>query len=95
MNEVQKFRQVKEITPLILDKLLKSQLEVSTLTTRNIYCPYCGYMIEKVYSDISGHKEVYCQKCKQKYVINLGYFRRQKYLPYFKVTFPDKNKMVR
>ena len=95
MNEVQKFRQTKEISPIVLEKLIKSKLEVSTLTTRDIYCPYCGFRIERVFSDISGHKQVYCKKCKEEYIINLGYFRRQKRLPYFKIKFPNKNKIDR
>lgn len=95
MNKVQSFRQTSELTAVVLDKLLKSKEETEKLTTRNIYCPFCGYLVEKVFSDISGHKQVYCKKCKEEYVINLGYFRSQKRRNYFSIIFPDKQKTQR
>lgn len=95
MSNVQQFRQTKELEPLVLDKLMKSEQEVSELSMRNITCPYCGYLVEKVFSDISGHKLVYCKKCKEEYVINLGYFRKQKKQKYFKITFPDHTRQIR
>lgn len=41
-------------------------------------CPYCGFLVERVFSDASGHKMIYCKKCKEEYPVNLGYFRRMK-----------------
>jgi len=34
------------------------------------YCPYCGYLVERVFSDITGHKTVFCKKCKEEYPAN-------------------------
>ena len=59
-------------------KLTASQKETVTLTLREIRCPYCDFLVEKVFSDVAGHKMVYCRKCKVEYPINLGYFRRMK-----------------
>ena len=92
MNEVRTHYCNKEMPPDILEKLKKSTQEAQDLTMRDIRCPYCGYIVDKVFSDVSGHKQVYCQKCKNQYFINLGYFRRQHKLPYFKISFPDKPK---
>lgn len=104
MGTVQHFRQTKELTTAVMENLKKSKKEADKLTIRNIYCPYCGYLVEKVFSDISGHKLVYCKKCKEEYIINFGYFRRQRYFNYFKafilkkhrkICFFDKNRMKR
>ena len=45
-------------------KLTASQKETVTLTLREIRCPYCDFLVEKVFSDVAGHKMVYCRKCK-------------------------------
>ena len=95
MNNVQAFRQKEELSPAVMLKLLKSKPETEHLAMRDIRCPFCGFLVEKVFSDISGHKQIYCKKCKQEYVINLGYFRRQKRKPYFRVTFPYKGRQNR
>lgn len=95
MNGVQTFRQKQALSPTVLDKLIKSREETETLSIRDIRCPFCGYLVEKVFSDISGHKQIYCKKCKQEYIINLGYFRRQKQKPHFRITFPDKGRQNR
>lgn len=92
MSNAQTFRQLKVLTPEVMEKLLKSKQEAELLTMRDIHCPYCGYLVDKVCSDISGHKQIYCKKCKQEYLINLGYFRRQKKLKYCVIKFPDKSK---
>ena len=47
---------------------------------RDINCPFCGYLVERVFSDISGHKMIFCKKCKEEYPVNLGYFRRMRVL---------------
>ena len=59
-------------------KLTASRKETVTLTLREIRCPYCDFLVEKVFSDAAGHKMVYCRKCKSEYPINLGCFRRMK-----------------
>ncbi len=56
-------------------KLKASMDETSILTMREIHCAYCGFLVEKVFSDVSGHKMVYCRKCKTEYPVNLEYFR--------------------
>lgn len=91
MIEVHTYKQTKEITPAIMDKLVKSKQESADLEMRNILCPYCGFVVEKVFSDAAGHKQVFCRKCKQEYIINLGYFRKQKHFKYFRLSIPDDN----
>lgn len=66
------------ITPDKSRKLSASRKEAAALTLREIRCPYCDFLVEKVFSDVTGHKMVYCRKCKTEYPINLGYFRRMK-----------------
>lgn len=61
-----------------LRRLELSREESAGLELREIRCPYCGFLIDKVFSDASGHKMVTCRKCKERYAINLGYFRRIK-----------------
>lgn len=39
-------------------KLTASQKETVTLTLREIRCPYCDFLVEKVFSDVAGHKMV-------------------------------------
>ncbi len=95
MNSSQTIYATQKLTPLVQEKLLKSQEEAENLVMRDIRCPYCGFLVEKVFSDIFGHKQVYCKKCKREYIINLGYFRRQKKKQYFKMVFPDKGQSER
>ena len=95
MDGIHTLRQTKELTSDVLSKLLKSKEETEELTMREIRCPFCGFLVEKVFSDISGHKEIFCKKCKMKYVINLGYFRRQNKKHGFKICFPDKGRQIR
>lgn len=57
-------------------KLQLSRAETEELHLREIHCPYCGYLVERVFSDAAGHKMVFCKKCKAEYPVNLGYFRR-------------------
>jgi len=61
-----------------LYKLRLSQSETEGLFLREIRCPYCGFLIDKVFSDAAGHKMITCRKCKGEYPINLGYFRSVK-----------------
>lgn len=58
-----------------LCRLERSKEESAGLTLREIHCPYCGFLIDKVFSDATGHKMITCRKCKSEYPINLGYFR--------------------
>ena len=59
-------------------KLMLSKSEIHGLTLREIRCPYCNFLVERVFSDVTGHKMVYCKKCKSEYPVNLGYFRRMR-----------------
>ena len=56
--------------------LIKSRIETDTLKERELLCPECGFRIQTIYSDASGHLRVKCPKCKGIYVLNLAYFRR-------------------
>lgn len=78
MTQVRAYHQKAEISAEVQQKLSKSKAETDGLTLRDIYCPLCGYLVERVFSDISGHKMVFCKKCKEEYPVNLGYFRRMK-----------------
>ena len=65
-----------EVTPDIKRKLLLSRMEAASLTERDILCPVCGFRIQRVYSDATGHLSVKCKKCKNIHVLNLAYFRK-------------------
>ena len=52
--------------------------ECKDLTERDIKCPYCGHSLHGVFSDISGHLRVKCNRCKANMVLNVAYFRRQR-----------------
>ena len=78
MSEVRAYHQKRELSDETRRKLSDSKQEAAALTLRDIYCPYCGYLVERVFSDITGHKMIFCKKCKEEYPINLGYFRRMK-----------------
>lgn len=75
MNMVQTYRQT-SVSQDALYKLRLSSQETEGLSLRDIRCPYCGYLVERVFSDATGHKMVHCRKCKEEYPVNLGYFRR-------------------
>ena len=76
-------------------KLTASQKETVTLTLREIRCPYCDFLVEKVFSDVAGHKMVYCRKCKEEYPMNLGYFRRMKNRQAARLLFSKKTRQKR
>lgn len=59
-------------------KIDLSRKEVDGLTLRDVKCPYCGFVISRVYPDVQGHIMAKCQKCKNVMTLNLAYFRRQK-----------------
>ena len=62
----------------ILEKILLSQKEVEGMQKRDLRCPICGYRIQGVFADRTGHAEVKCRKCKFEGPLNLAYFRRQR-----------------
>ena len=64
--------------PEILRLLELSRAEVEDMSPRDLRCPICGFRIQSVYADRSGHINVKCQKCKFIGTLNLAYFRRQK-----------------
>ena len=66
------------IPPDVRRKLLQSRIEADELSQREIRCPHCGFLIQKVYSDATGHLSIKCQKCKSVSVLNLAYFRKAK-----------------
>jgi phage FluMu protein Com len=59
-------------------KLLLSRIEAEDLQERDLFCPVCGFRIQTLYSDASGHLRVKCPKCKGIHILNLAYFRRIK-----------------
>ena len=75
MNAVRAYHQ-SAVSEENLHKLRLSKSETEGLFLRDIHCPYCGYLVERVFSDITGHKMIFCKKCKEEYPVNLGYFRR-------------------
>lgn len=77
MNTVRTYHQ-RDLSTENRRKLQLSRSEIEGLRLREIQCPYCGYLVERVFSDATGHKMVYCKKCKEEYPVNLGYFRRVK-----------------
>lgn len=65
-----------QIAPDVRKRLLLSRMEAETLKERDIFCPTCGFKIQRVFSDATGHLSVKCQKCKNIHILNLAYFRR-------------------
>ena len=56
MRQATVHRQQRQLTPDTSHKLNASRKEASVLTLREIHCPYCDFLVEKVFSDITGHK---------------------------------------
>ena len=56
--------QAVRMTPEVQHRLLKSRIEAETLKERDLLCPVCGYRIQRVYSDATGHLSVKCQNAK-------------------------------
>ena len=67
-----------QASPANSRKLLLSRIEAETLQERDLLCPVCGFRIQTLYSDISGHLRVECPKCKGIHILNLAYFRKIK-----------------
>lgn len=53
-----------QVAPEIQKRLLLSRVEAESLKERDILCPTCGFRIQRVFSDATGHLSVKCQKCK-------------------------------
>lgn len=71
--------------------LEKSALETKGMTLRDIRCPYCGFLIARVYSDVQGHYLARCKKCKREQPLNLAYFRSQKGIRRLKLKYYGKD----
>lgn len=67
---------VASVSPEVQERLRLSRLEAEALWERDICCPTCGFRIQRVYSDATGHLSVKCQKCKNVHILNLACFRR-------------------
>ena len=79
MNEVGRQYSQRYLSPLDVQKKLRlSASEIGDLKPRDVKCPYCGFVVSKVYADIKGHMLMKCRKCKNEAIINLAYFRKQK-----------------
>lgn len=74
--------QAMKMTPEVRQRLLQSRIEAETLRERDLFCPVCGYRIQRVYSDATGHLSVKCQKCKSINILNLAYFRKIRHRKY-------------
>lgn len=59
----------------VIKKLKTSKAEVATLTKRDLLCPNCRFRIDTLFSDVRGHIQVKCKKCKNEYIMNVAYFR--------------------
>lgn len=64
--------------PEVQAKLELSVKEAEGLKERTIYCPACHFRIDGIFEDCTGHRRIWCRKCKKFYIINLAYFRLQK-----------------
>lgn len=65
-------------SPEVLRLLELSWNEVSGMEEWDLKCPICGFRVEGVYADRTGHANIKCRKCKFSGPVNLAYFRRQK-----------------
>ena len=71
-----------QVEPEIQKRLLLSRVEAESLKERDILCPTCGFRIQRVFSDATGHLSVKCQKCKNVHILNLAFFRRIRSIGY-------------
>ena len=64
-----------QVAPEIEKRLLLSRVEAESLKKSVIFsAPTCGFRIQRVFSDATGHLSVKCQKCKNVHILNLAYF---------------------
>ena len=54
-----------QVAPEIQKRLLLSRVEAESLKERDILCPTCGFRIQRVFSDATGHLSVKCQKMQE------------------------------
>ena len=60
-----------QVAPEIQKRLLLSRVEAESLKERDILCPTCGFRIQRVFSDATGHLSVKCQKCKNVHILEI------------------------
>ena len=70
------------LTPELLEKVQQSEKESEGLTKRAVRCPYCSFLLDYVFSDATGHREIRCPKCKSITIMNMAYFRTVKQRKY-------------
>ncbi len=99
-SSVRQYRQ-HEVSPEDKERLRLSMAGLEGIVFRDIRCPYCGFLVAKMGSDVrSGHKQVRCGKCKESFVIDFRYFRTMKkrdpYKPFrLRLVDPPKKRQVR
>lgn len=49
----------RKLSPDVSRRLSDSRRQSAALTLREIHCPFCSFLVEKVFSDAAGHKMVY------------------------------------
>ena len=59
--------------PPRIQKLLDiCEQEVLDLTLREVKCPKCNFVIDRGFSDVSGHFLSKCPKCKAQYIMRFN-----------------------
>ena len=53
-------------------KSLLCKQEPRHLSIRELRCPKCGFLLQKIYSDARGHVSIKCTKCKQVSIMNIS-----------------------
>ena len=74
-----KTERMKPMPPELRRRVECSLQESYDLEERKLRCPYCGFLIQTLYSDCSGHFKIKCPKCKAVTVYNSAYFRRMRH----------------
>ena len=78
MNTDRALLHTEQLSEDVQKKLTLSMEETNGLALRDIRCPYCRFIVNRVFSDATGHYLARCRKCKREIVLNLAYFSRQK-----------------
>ena len=84
-----------QVAPEIQKRLLLSRVEAESLKERDILCPTCGFRIQRVFSDATGHLSVKCQKCKFNELIDTAMFRTIKKRGTYRITSRSRKKPLR
>ena len=63
------------ISPEKKKKLEQYRREVEGMEKIPIRCPRCGVIVDMVYVDATGHKDIKCWKCKYPFITRLPRFR--------------------